>query len=598
MIIIKLPIPKKLVDIYISIVYKDYTVLYNMIGMVKVKCLGKDRTGNGCRNYQIGSTRFCKIHNYMCDYTPEMLESLYLCKSCNKMQHMDDDYKTCIQCRERGGENREQAKTKIVYCAKDKCKFKKSDENDYCMKHQVCVFVNETESLGMRVCKNYVRGCKTQLGCDYTFQKCGDCLEKERLRDKNRRGKAVAQNNARPADADSIICSTCCKTYPKESFIGKKNNVVKSCRPCREQNHKHDLKRDKTHRNELARINDAKPERKLVKQKWNEENYDKVVLKTMNYRQNKINTLGVDEYRKQNAENAKKWRENNPEKMAELNQLKKTNKIQSFNTYKRSANIKQLEFGLTIDDYIKLVENPCYYCGIIDADKGFNGIDRKDQTKGYIEDNCASCCKMCNYLKGSLHYETFIKRIIHIITYKNKNIQLYPTCFCDHKRTSYSGYMTRALKKNIDFSITEIEYHTITSKSCYMCGKENTTLHSNGIDRIDNNKGYVIDNIHSCCGECNYMKNNYTMNDIMQKFILIYEKHKNGVFETPTDVCHNHFILKNVNKKTKDELKDEYIQRKLQQGDSLKEKYNDIEYKMKHARDIANRRNCKVITNM
>jgi hypothetical protein len=423
-----------------------------MSGMVKGKCLGKDRTGNGCRNYQIGSTRFCKIHNYMCDYTPEMLTSITLCKSCNKMQYMDDAYKTCIQCRDRGGENREQAKTKIVYCAKDKCKFKKSDENDYCMKHQLCLFVNETESLGMRVCKNYVRGCKTQLGSDYTFQKCGDCLEKERLGDKKRRDNAVAQNNARPADADSIICSTCCKTYPKESFIGKKNTLVKSCRPCREQNHKQDIKRDKIHRNE-------------------------VVLKNIS---------------------------------------------SSYKNYIKVSRVRNIHFELSESQYIEIVKNPCYYCGII-QDKGFNGIDRLYNSVGYVLNNCVSCCKACNYMKYTDDVVIYLQRIEHILTYqKIINGNYYNNIFNDHN-SIYKSYEKRSVDKGCFLS--KEDYDNITHSACYLCGKENSQTHHNGIDRFDNKIGYEIANCRSCCSDCNYLKHANTFDVIIERMKRIYDRH-------------------------------------------------------------------------
>lgn len=43
---------------------------------------------------------------------------------------------------------------------------------------------------------------------------------------------------------------------------------------------------------------------------------------------------------------------------------------------------------------------PCFYCGIIDAEK-FNGIDRVDSSVGYIFANCVSCCWNCNDLKSN-----------------------------------------------------------------------------------------------------------------------------------------------------------------------------------------------------
>ena len=35
----------------------------------------------------------------------------------------------------------------------------------------------------------------------------------------------------------------------------------------------------------------------------------------------------------------------------------------------------------------------------------------------------------------------------------------------------------------------------------------------NGIDRINNSKGYTIDNCVPCCFMCNYSKNNHSLSD-------------------------------------------------------------------------------------
>jgi hypothetical protein len=384
-------------------------------------------------------------------------------------------------------------------------------------------------------------------------------------------------------------CSTCKKSYELSCFIGFKGQQTKGCNTCREKWKINDKNRDKEHRNKVARKNDAKPERIAVKKLWNEQNHDKVALKSMNYRQRKIESVGIDEYLKQNAANAKKWRDNHPDKMKEINENKKADKVQNYKVYQHSANLKQLEFTLTFEDYVSLSEMPCYYCGIIE-ERGFNGIDRTDQTVGYLLSNCVSCCQMCNYIKGSLSEQTFIKRAIHIMTNKHiANGQLYAECFSNHKRTSYSGYKERALKKQFDFTITEDEFHNITANSCYLCGKQNSELHSNGLDRIDSNKGYTLDNLQSCCGECNYMKKNYDMDEFMNKLTLIYEKHKFYLFteieNTIVETC-----IGRSTKKSKTQIAEESKLRKQKSRSQLIQKYNDEEYKQNRAKELAKNR--------
>lgn len=390
-------------------------------------------------------------------------------------------------------------------------------------------------------------------------------------------------------------CTTCHKECPIDQFKGQKQQETKQCFACRERCKQSDKNRDKEHRNKVARKNEAKPERKAVKKKWEEDNYDKVAKKCMDYRQRQIETLGTEEYLKKQAAQAKKWRENNPEKMEEANEKKKNSREQNYNVYKRSAEIKNLEFKIEYDEYINLVENECYYCGIL-QEKGFNGIDRRDQTMGYILDNCVSCCQLCNYMKGSLSDVVFINRIEHILTFQKKiDGRLNPECFADHKSASYNGYKDRANKKDFVFEITEEDYDNITNGNCFMCGKNNNECHRNGLDRMDSNKGYVVDNLNSCCGECNYMKKTYGFIELIEKFCLIYNKHKTDVFEnTNNNNTNNHIIVK-TNKKSKEEIKENEAARKKIKQTELKARYNDEEYKINRAKEIAAMRKEKVL---
>ena len=393
---------------------------------------------------------------------------------------------------------------------------------------------------------------------------------------------------------ESKCCTSCRKEFPMDQFIGERHTVItKTCKNCREINKLRDSTRDKVHRNEVARKNEANPERKAVKAKWSEENYDKVARKWMDYRQRKIETLGVEQYLKQQAEQAKKWRDNNPDKMVKANEDKKNDKENNYKIYKRNADIKNLDFIISYDDYINIVAQNCYYCSIV-QERGFNGIDRKDQTKGYILENCVSCCKMCNYLKGSTSDDVFIKRVQHILTFQQKIIgNLYPECFANHISVSYSSYKSRATKKQLEFSITHQNYDDIINNDCYLCGKPNDDNHTNGIDRLDNSKGYLIDNVKSCCCECNYMKKDYDFDDIINKFILIYENHKNNQCCENVLITNNNIIVRNYNKKSKEEIQEHFIkQKKIKQG-LLVENYNDSEGIKRRAKEIAENRNKK-----
>jgi hypothetical protein len=385
-------------------------------------------------------------------------------------------------------------------------------------------------------------------------------------------------------------CTTCSKEYELSHFMGMKHQITKTCSKCRETNKIRDAKRDKTHRNEVARKNESKPERKQVKQAWNEANHDKVVLKLMNYRQRKIEHVGIDQYLKENAEQASKWRENNKEKVDVLNKLRKQSKKIQYGVYKRCANTKNLDFKLSFEQYKSLVDQKCYYCNGTE-EKGFNGIDRNDQTKGYTIDNCLPCCTMCNYIKGSLHSSGFIKRIEHILTHQGRiQGEYHAEYFADHKGCSYSGYKKRAETKQLDFHLTQDEFLQIRSEVCYLCGKMNTDTHVNGLDRLDSTKGYTIDNVKSCCGECNYMKKKYLIDELLDHLYAVHTHCGSIQLATNNVPLQNKMIVCNDRKKTHAQMNEESEQRKEINKNALIEKYNNEEYKQNRATMLAQKR--------
>lgn len=85
-----------------------------------------------------------------------------------------------------------------------------------------------------------------------------------------------------------------------------------------------------------------------------------------------------------------------------------------------------------------------------------------------------------------------------------------------------SIYIASAKKRNLVFKLTESEFETLTQGNCFYCGinpstitqhpqlssagKQNACYVYNGIDRVDNTKGYTVDNCVSCCTTCNLAK--------------------------------------------------------------------------------------------
>ena len=534
-----------------------------------MNCQALDVNGHQCRN----KGPFCSYHVYMNEYTKEMIQQSTLCSGCRKMKFKQS--KICDECK-----NRVKPTQLIIKCAKDGCTFKKSKENKYCGKHQMFIFVDETTLLGLKCCKQVVRGCRNQLPLD-GYNQCDNCLQIERDKDHKRRSELVKNETEKQ-------CSVCCKLQPMNAFNGKLGET-KTCMSCREANKRADEKRDMQHVRALANQNALKPERKAVKNIWKEANYEKVSKYWMDAR-NKLIESNIEGFLKRNAEQAKNWRDANPEKVKQYN----INKINSINhqygVYKTSANSKQLEISLTKGDFMDMVVLPCYYCGIIQP-KGFNGINRLNSTQGYVMTNCVSCCEMCNRMKGCLGPTIFINRIEHILTHLSiYSGRLHPEDFNNSMCISYSEYRLTAKKRNIDFHISKEYFYEKTKEPCYLCGKMTSSTHKNGLDRYDNMLEYSEINCRTCCSNCNYLKRDYEYEKIIEKCKLIYQKHID--VQTYQDNQEIRTIVKG-NKLNPEEKKEKERVRKQKQRESLRARYGDEEYKRLHAIKIAEQRKKK-----
>ena len=194
-------------------------------------------------------------------------------------------------------------------------------------------------------------------------------------------------------------------------------------------------------------------------------------------------------------------------------------------SYAKNAPVRNLSFELSYEQYESIVKQPCYYCETL-QERGINGIDRKDNDIGYILDNCVSCCQLCNYMKHNLHIDVFFKRIEHILTYHQKiNGSLYPDCFANHLSVSFISYKNAASNRRLVFLLSSDEFDNFIKDDCYICGKSPTEFHKNGLDRYNNDIGYLVNNVKACCGDCNIMKRIYSFDDMLCVFMKIYEKH-------------------------------------------------------------------------
>lgn len=123
------------------------------------------------------------------------------------------------------------------------------------------------------------------------------------------------------------------------------------------------------------------------------------------------------------------------EKVKRINRLPKYTaaKNRLWNTYKRKAKQRNIDFFISREFFEKITQENCHYCGVepscstsgIMRKKGtnghimYNGIDRKDNKVGYTEENCLPCCSWCNKAKLTNSYEDFIDYINRLVRFHN-----------------------------------------------------------------------------------------------------------------------------------------------------------------------------------
>lgn len=103
-----------------------------------------------------------------------------------------------------------------------------------------------------------------------------------------------------------------------------------------------------------------------------------------------------------------------------------------FKAYIQGSRERGLPFDLTKSEFKYITSEPCHYCGTLPKQVStatnaksshenkrhgtyiHNGIDRKDNSLGYLLTNSVPCCKICNRAKSGMAYDEFVAYIDNI----------------------------------------------------------------------------------------------------------------------------------------------------------------------------------------
>lgn len=189
----------------------------------------------------------------------------------------------------------------------------------------------------------------------------------------------------------------------------------------------------------------------------------------------------------------------------------------------------------------------------------------KDDTEfyKYFSGNLSSCCKLCEIVRvGKWQKEhpenvrvnqarwekrypnamkeaglrwleknpTYMKQYfeVHKEEHDLKCSEWYQENKRDFKKRFKAG-ISEAKRKSREWTITFDEYSHLVSCNCTYCKVELYSQTGVSLDRVDNTRGYTLDNVLPCCGSCNRIKNSILTVDemtVVMTVLMNYRKDK------------------------------------------------------------------------
>lgn len=147
---------------------------------------------------------------------------------------------------------------------------------------------------------------------------------------------------------------------------------------------------------------DWKKQQTTYHKKWYQKNKEKKDAQNKKWHQ---------ENRKRSVEIVQNYVKKNKEKVLTYQKQYTQTAPALFRTTLYRAKKKGLEFTLSLEEFSKIVINPCIYCGENELRRG---IDRVDNLIGYTKENSVACCKICNYMKNKYTKQDFLFHIKRI----------------------------------------------------------------------------------------------------------------------------------------------------------------------------------------
>lgn len=150
----------------------------------------------------------------------------------------------------------------------------------------------------------------------------------------------------------------------------------------------------------------------------------------------------------------------------------------------------------------------------------------KDGRRNY----CNSCRNKQRKLSNG--YKTSLEKHSKFLKHKWATDPNYRQKRKDYQKENLNSlnFRFRSCKKsakdrNISFQLSIMDFDNITKQVCFYCGRFSQNKNNSGIDRINNEIGYVLANCLPCCWICNTMKLDHDQAEFFESVKLIYERH-------------------------------------------------------------------------
>ena len=116
--------------------------------------------------------------------------------------------------------------------------------------------------------------------------------------------------------------------------------------------------------------------------------------------------------------------------------------------------------------------------------------------------------------------------------YRNKDKRL--EWGLSNARYVIGTYKRNARKRNIIFDLSEVQCLGILKRGCYYCRRQPFSVSKrknrygefvySGMDRKNNDIGYLQGNVVPCCKNCNHMKKDMSVSEFLNIVTLIFKK--------------------------------------------------------------------------